>query len=607
MKVSRLTKLTLAQRLVLMPLVFLVSGAIYVAYARHTFETVKVHGANYDRITLNKDLLADILPPPLFVVEAYLNAFLLSTATTPVEIARLSQEHQRNRDAYFERRTYWLDRLPDGELKTAVVEDAHRSVLVIFDVIEREVIPAMERGDRERAHHAVASSLAEPFGHHRDIIARLSQRATRDATAAEDEVGNIIDNAGRMELTLALAIFGIVVLASWWLRRAALIQAAQESEASTKLATVSAENAEREREQSEGLRQRVARILEVVKRAAGGDLTVEVPELGDDAIGQMADGLRELLRSLRDSIAAISNNAEMLGLASEELSSVGERLTGSANETSSQAQNVSAGSEEISTTLQSVATATEELSASIREIAKNAAEAARVASSAVNVAGNTNGMVAKLGESSAEIGEVIKVITSIAQQTNLLALNATIEAARAGEAGKGFAVVANEVKELAKATAKATENIGRKIDAIQANTRGAVAAIGEIGTIINQISDFQTTIASAVEEQTATTNEISRNVSEGARGSREIAAAISGVARAAADTNEGANKSRAAALSLTEMGGGLQALVDRFVINGSTSTPRARERHAVTAPKSYTNGHARPRLDLIGVDDGHPS
>ena len=211
-----------------------------------------------------------------------------------------------------------------------------------------------------------------------------------------------------------------------------------------------------------------------------------------------------------------------------------------------------------------MATATEQMGASVREIAKNANEAARVGTTAVEMAEGTNETIAKLGQSSTEIGNVIKVITSIAEQTNLLALNATIEAARAGEAGKGFAVVANEVKELANQTAKATEDISQKIEAIQTDTRGAVEAIGQVGTIINQINDIQNTIASAVEEQTATTNEISRSVSEAARGSSEITENIARVAQAAESTSAGAGDTRKAADAMSGMADELQQLVGQF-------------------------------------------
>jgi methyl-accepting chemotaxis protein len=315
---------------------------------------------------------------------------------------------------------------------------------------------------------------------------------------------------------------------------------------------------------AEDLRRKVDSMLVAVSAASRGDLTQEISVSGQDAIGQMGSGLSQLLSNLRNSISKIGQTAATLSTSSGELSTVSQQMSANAEETSSQANVVSAAGEQVNRNLQTVATGSEEMSVSIKEIAKNATEAAKVATEAVKAAQATNATVSKLGESSVEIGQVIKVITSIAQQTNLLALNATIEAARAGEAGKGFAVVANEVKELAKETAKATEDISRKIESIQVDTKGAVEAIGTITKIITQVNDISNSIASAVEEQNATTNEMSRNVTEAARGASEIAKNIAGVAEAAQSTSHGAGDSQRAAQQLTAMSTELRELVAQF-------------------------------------------
>ena len=309
----------------------------------------------------------------------------------------------------------------------------------------------------------------------------------------------------------------------------------------------------------------------VLQKIAGGDLTarVEGSYQGDHA--RIKDDINTMVGRLSESMAQIGQNSQALASSSEELSAVSHQMSANAEETATQSNVVSAAAEQVTKNLQTVATATEEMSSSIKEIAKNASEAAKVATSAVKTAETTNATVAKLGESSAEIGQVIKVITSIAQQTNLLALNATIEAARAGEAGKGFAVVANEVKELAKETAKATEDISQKIEAIQGDTKGAVEAIGQISGVINQINDISNTIASAVEEQTATTNEIARNVQEGAKGGSQVAENIVAVAQAAKSTTQGANDTQTAAGELARMAAELQKVVSRFKYDDSAT------------------------------------
>ena len=317
-----------------------------------------------------------------------------------------------------------------------------------------------------------------------------------------------------------------------------------------------------------GLTGRLQEKLEVLKRVAAGDLSGRLKVMSKDEIGQLADTINQMSERLSAMVEEIRANSETLSSASEELTASAQQMGAQSHQASAQAGTVSAAAEQLSNNVQTVSTATEEMTVSIKEIAKNATEAAQVADSAARVAENTNATVSKLGESSAEIGNVIKVITSIAEQTNLLALNATIEAARAGEAGKGFAVVANEVKELAKETAKATEDIGRKVEAIQSDAKGAVDTIGQITGVIKRINDIQNTIASAVEEQTATTNEIARNISEGAKGSSDIAQNIVGVAQAAKSTEESASASQQAAAELAKMATALRQMVERFKLDG---------------------------------------
>jgi methyl-accepting chemotaxis protein len=305
---------------------------------------------------------------------------------------------------------------------------------------------------------------------------------------------------------------------------------------------------------------------------AGGDLTVRLNGEYAGDFKKLADAVNTLGLQVRSAIQQIGANTLALVSAAEELNKVSQQMGASAEETAAQSNVVSAASGQVTNNVATVATAADEMSASIKEIAKNTAEATQVATTAVKTAEETNVTIGKLGQSSAEIGQVIKVITSIAQQTNLLALNATIEAARAGEAGKGFAVVANEVKELAKETAKATEDISRKIEAIQNDTKGAVAAIGQIGIVIGQINDIQTTIASAVEEQSATTNEITRNLAEAAKGTTDISHNIVGVAEAARSTTAGAAETQKSAQALERMAAELQGLVGQFKYEDSTKS-----------------------------------
>ena len=281
-------------------------------------------------------------------------------------------------------------------------------------------------------------------------------------------------------------------------------------------------------------------------------------------IGQIAESVQTLQNNLRGAIQEISGNALMISASSEELAVVSAQLNANAEETSAQANDVAQSSDNVSQNTQSVAVATEEFSTSIREISINAMEASRVANRAVAIANSTNQKMAKLSNSSIQIGEVLAVIADIAEQTNLLALNAIIEAARAGELGKGFAVVANEVKELARSTAKATNEIGQSIDTIQLDAKGAIESIQEITQIINKIDEISIVIATAVEEQVATVSEISRNISTSAGSSAKITETIEAVALTSRGISSGSSEIQNSSAELARVAAKLKELVSKF-------------------------------------------
>ena len=295
-----------------------------------------------------------------------------------------------------------------------------------------------------------------------------------------------------------------------------------------------------------------------------GDLTQRLDESARDELGLVAAVTNRLLDRVQALVREVAGSAQALATEARQAGQLAADLAASADSASAGAQAAAATAGQVSRDVTTVATGAQEMGMSIREIAENAARAAEVAGSAVTIARDTNSTVAKLGASSTQIGEVVKTITSIAEQTNLLALNATIEAARAGEAGKGFAVVAGEVKDLAQATSRATEDIAQRVQAIQTDTQGAVTAIAQIAQVVGRIDDYQTTIASAVEEQTATTTEMSRSVEEAASGTGRIASSIDRVQQAASDTATSATASERAAADLTRLSGQLTDLVSTY-------------------------------------------
>jgi methyl-accepting chemotaxis protein len=308
----------------------------------------------------------------------------------------------------------------------------------------------------------------------------------------------------------------------------------------------------------------VRRVGLVAAALADGNLTERTGIASRDEIGVMAASLDRAMDNMRRAMRDIAGNADSLAGAATELAATSAEIAGATGRTSTETSSASQDAQNISRSVQTVAAGGEEMGASIREIAENTGRAVEVAGQAVAEAALANERIERLGESSAEIGNVIKLITSIAEQTNLLALNATIEAARAGDAGKGFAVVASEVKDLAQETARATEDISRRVAAIQADTGGAVEVITRIGEVIGKINEYQTTIASAVEEQSATTSEMSRSIAEVASGADRIAASIADVARASSASSDGVNQTNRTSTEVARTAEQLRALVTSF-------------------------------------------
>jgi methyl-accepting chemotaxis protein len=305
-------------------------------------------------------------------------------------------------------------------------------------------------------------------------------------------------------------------------------------------------------------------VSAVLDALADGDLTGSAQVTSTDEVGRMATTVNRAIGSLRETVRVLAGSAAAVAGSAEQVSDLSKGILSSVEHAGARALVGRAAAERASNNIDTVEVASREVNVAIGQVASNASEAARFAADAVEVAHRTSETMDQLGASSAEIGDVVKLITAIAEQTNLLALNATIEAARAGDAGKGFAVVADEVKQLAQETAQATQNISQRVTAIQADAASAARTIGQISEIVERINSYQSAIASAVEEQSATAQDSSRSTAEAAKAGAETGATIAEMASATASAAAEAAASLAAAQQLSGMAEDLNRLVARF-------------------------------------------
>ncbi|MBP1096961.1 methyl-accepting chemotaxis protein [Bradyrhizobium diazoefficiens] len=553
-------RLSLSSAVIAFGIVLAIGFTAVVSTSLYALRELKVGGPLYSDIKLGNDLIADILPPPEYVIEAYLEATL--AMREPDQLAAHGERLVQLRKDYDERKAFWIASSLSADLKNALVSKSDAEVQKFWKVLSDQLLPALKAKNSAAAEGAYAQ-LKDAYTAHRAVIDSIvesanKQNADMEKLAAERDSTMLYILLGVSAAVLAFVAAGLLGVAL-------------------------------------GVVRPIVRMTDTMQRLATGDLAADIPfAYRRDEVGSMAGALvvfkqaaaensrlrEEQLQKEREAALAkrgalhqmaetvereTGRSVDTASAASQGVERAVSSLSEIARSLSSESQAVAAASTQALGSSQTVSAAAEELSVSIREIAGQVARTSTVTRSAVAGREQARSTIQALAGSVKKIAEVSDLIGGIAGQTNLLALNATIEAARAGEAGRGFAVVAAEVKSLSDQTAKSTEEIGRLIAEIQASTQAAVDAVETMGGHIVEIDGVATSVAAAMEQQDAATREIARSISESASAAKEVSAKISNVSRDAASVNERAAEVRQAIAGMASNLEQLRSVVVRTV------------------------------------------
>ncbi|MCL1957043.1 MAG: methyl-accepting chemotaxis protein [Fibromonadales bacterium] len=525
--------ISIGKKLILLLAVSIAGYAIFGWVSFSTLNHIRINGKLYNQIIMSKDLIADVLPPPEYIIESYMNVLQMTDETDPAQIDYFSAELKRLQTDYEKRHQFWIDEplLEEGSLRDAMIKGAYNPATQFYDIVFSKFIPALKKGDRENAKKLAYGELKTLYATHRKNVDKVVLAATEKYEKTEILADSTIQHDTKLLLFIAFAVIVVAVILSLLIRYS--------------------------------ITHPLNIVVDTLSKIEKGDMTIRAGLERKDEFGTLSKAmdslsvkLQSIFKNLRKDSDALADDAKELSIIGKEAAETAEKnlsssvtiaseaeeasvnvnaMASGAEEASVNANEVAGAAEQMSTNMNTIAAAVEEMSSSINQISGNAGGTRNVTNEATVKSGDATSVMNKLGAAAKEIGQVTDVIKKIADKTNLLALNATIEASSAGEAGKGFAVVASEIKELANQSAQSADDIARRIEGIQTGTSEAVTVITAVSEIITKINQSVDAISNHVSQQTKASNEIANNVAQASTGAKRVASSINEVAKGSKD------------------------------------------------------------------------